>query len=547
LSYDLEGVLNLRVFDVGPDTVQLGFQLSPVKVLVGGRPEPTLQEVYATFCLAVFDRQGRPLAFHFPPTLSLDDADLLAEVIRAFQVIVPPDPQNEWTVTEAHKTGSYQALYRADGEERVVTKQKIRYLAVHPHARDVFEPDQYRIDVGRADAVIRLAEKGSWLETMTGEEEFDLFKNEAHLVHARLYVDLALIPFAPDRNLGIWTSQDNFEALIASFAEDGPRPRSAWLQRERAGMMRSFQESGRTLADLLDHLVAAGGLDIDLKHQVRDYLRVYPQEAHQIPRLLSNGNLRDEAAAAVINAMELAGTPESQAALAVIMEDLSQSDLNSERAAVALGGVQGPTVETLEALWRVFAQRNTARAEDLSGTAVLALGSLGRTIKDKDTQRASHLNRQLSEQLVHAAGCEKETAVILQAMGNTGDQDLVGDIVPYLSAASPYVRSSAAYALRDMNDSKSLAVLTRGLNSEADPRVRHAMVRALTAREPSSESMTMVESLILRESDVDVRLSMTKYLAANLDKFPRSRETLQRLLQDERSTGIREYLIGKLH
>lgn len=73
---------------------------------------------------------------------------------------------------------------------------------------------------------------------------------------------------------------------------------------------------------------------------------------------------------------------------------------------------------------------------------------------------------------IKRSGRERFLRNVLVALGNSGDTDATGDILPLLDDPSPVLRASAVWALRQLMDEASFATLRHGRPAETEEMVR---------------------------------------------------------------------------
>jgi hypothetical protein len=298
------------------------------------------------------------------------------------------------------------------------------------------------------------------------------------------------------------------------------------------------------LARLLAALDATGGASRSDAHGIRDLAAACPGTAGRVVEAIAGGRLDDGAVAALLNALELAGTPEAQAALGAVLDDQGFGRVNRLRAAIALGGVAEPTPEALDSLWRTSERRETREASEIADTALLALGALAPNARGAD-EAVGPVEARLQGRLA-AARDEDERGILLGALGNARNRALAPAALPYLDDASAYVRASAADALGNMPGRETGSRLVERLRTEGDPRVRKALAASLArTEEPAAAALEAVEAMVLDEETAATRLEMARFLGENLERHPSSRATLEQLLKKDRSASVRSYA-GKI-
>jgi hypothetical protein len=144
----------------------------------------------------------------------------------------------------------------------------------------------------------------------------------------------------------------------------------------------------------------------------------------------------------VVGALGEAGTPQAQRALVGLLDTGRIDDEHRVQAAVALGLTGSPTSATLDSL----AQLSQAH-DEVGDTALLAYGNATLRASDEDPSDAARRVDDLLARLARATD-DEERAVLLRALGNTGDPRILPALSTYVAVPSVLVRTAAVEALR---------------------------------------------------------------------------------------------------
>jgi hypothetical protein len=499
------GTLVLDVAEMEEGGVRGRFRLARASYAASGGPDRARDLRLGTPFDVTFDADGRPRRFAIPDTVPAEGRVVLEQLVRTFQVVTGRGPR--WTVREENGTGTYVADYRAARDGSIV-KRKTAFETVAVEATGFEGPFEARVSRSRGTA--RLG--GCWVEAVSLEEDLELLARGETVMTSTLRATLVRLPAVPDL------------AEAEPAAPAGPR----------------VADPDAELARLVAALDAGGGASASDAHWVRDLLATCPGTAERVVEAIAGGRLDDGAAAALLNALELAGTPEAQAALGTVLEGHAFGRMNRLRAAIALGGVAEPTAEALDSLWRTSERRETGEASEIADTALFALGALAPRSRAADAA-VGPVETRLQARLA-AARDEDERGILLGALGNARNRALAPAVLPYLDDGSAYVRASAADALGNMPGRETESRLVERLRTEGDPRVRKALAASLArTEEPAAESLEAVEAMVRDEETAATRLEMARFLGENVERHPSSRATLEHLLRKDRSASIRSY------
>jgi HEAT repeat protein len=517
----LLGVLEFRTLQVDTAGVLVGMRLSSVESWVGEERRADMESAFGRPFRVRYTPAGLPTAFEFSRDVTTKHRGVLAKFVRTFQVSMRSDER--WVAEEPHASGAYEAAYVSTAPSRW-DKTKLRYIG-DGTARDGALPvlastESFRVESGR-----------DWIAAMTVRETVDSKDQSGMAVSVTNHATLELLPesMAPDaRSATDWS----FVAGPATAAAQ-ERPAAPVLSREEG-----MAELRRSVAGLN---AAVDGRS-EWIHGLRDLLVADPDLASVLLDTMRNQELTDRARADLYLVFELAGTPESQAVLAAVMQDRDSRPSDGLRAIVALGGVAHPTAASVDALWRTT---RTDR-ERLASTAALALGSVGGTLRTAKDARYASLRADL---LAAARGTQTSArrVTFVLALGNTHDASLAREVVPLLDDANPRVRSAVARAAGRLGTNEVADELMDRFEQEKNSVVRASLAGALVGWEsPPPSALESIRAAILSERDETARFQLVRMLSGNLEGFPENRDCLRGHLRTERSPRIRRTIAEAL-
>jgi HEAT repeat protein len=251
---------------------------------------------------------------------------------------------------------------------------------------------------------------------------------------------------------------------------------------------------GATLSDLL----AAIAQTTDDQARGYQFMRLgalLRLDANSIDEAARAIAAKDPAAMMLISALGEAGTPRAQAALARMLDGSVLDDHQREQAAVALGLTDAPTDGTFDALARA-----SRREGDAGNTALLALGNAALRAADDNPAEAARRVDELLAQLARTTS-DEERALVLRALGNTGDVRILAAVASALASGSVPVRIAATEALRLVPGSEAL-IASALRDRVAD--VRAAAVFACAERDLAALAAPLA-TVVQREPEVQIR------------------------------------------
>lgn len=439
--------------------------------------------------------EGRLIELHFGADLDEVAKLTLATLASTFQVSTHGHAET-WEAVESDGIGDYRARYVRRGALR---RERVAYDRVAGGAALAATVVETGTDIAlRADG---------WPERIAGTEVTRIGTNELGvIVRARFAVRHRAIARGVEPG---W--YDDMPGVAADAIATTASQEQA--DRDLVG--------GASLADLLAELAR-----IDDDH-ARGYqflrlaalFRLDADAARAGARLVVDGALDADAASAVIGALGEAGTPTAQRALGDVLAAPLGEDTRA-RAAIALGLTEAPTGETLAAL----ATAAATGEGDVATTATLAQGNAALRMHDDAPAAAAQQVDALLARLA-AAGSDEERALVIRALGNTGDPRIVPALDPFLTAGSSIVRIAATEALRLVPgaavDGRILARLGDG-----DGIVRAAAVFAAGERDLRAFAAGF-DRVLRSDSEIEVRRAIVGLAGARLTELPALRALVE--------------------
>jgi len=527
IAVQLDGILEFRTLEVEPSQALVGMQLSSVTLRVSGVSDTATNQALGMPFRVRFASSGLPSAFEFPAGLSQEHRGVIENLVRAFQVVVRSGP--DWTAQEPSLTGVYEAAYVRSGPSRLEkTKQRFVARATAPAdtVPEIASKESIRMDAAR-----------DWIAAMTVDETVRSGDSTGLAVDITNHATIELRPESVTHTVAALEAW-RFTASAA------PQP-GADAQVSVPPLSRAQAEL-QIRADLSALNAAREGRHVWI-HRLRDLIRSDGRLPSALLEAMRTQELNDRTRADLYLVLELAGSPQSQAALRSVIDGNGWTRTDAQRAVIALGGMAAPTTETIAALWNLSRGANAnSGGSELAGTATLALGSLGQHLITARDDRYPSLRSDLLSGALAGADARQRVDFV-HALGNTGDVSLASEIVPLLDDAEPAVRGATAQSLGRLGADLTADQLLARLNQEKVGVVRGALADALVSwTSPTPAAMASIRAEIRREREESARFAMAQILGKSLATYPENREVLQALLRSEPSERIRRQVAERL-
>jgi hypothetical protein len=393
-----------------------------------------------------------------------------------------------------------------------------------------------------------------WVTELSGNESAEFLMGSSRIGAADNEFSLSLLPFERrETSLTLWSEYRTPDQIRGWFSvrRADLEYRKRMAQRGSpapTGNDRSLTEKEKQDRKSLYEAELALLLTPELSERARlmelkEFLNANPEAAALMPGMIARSE-NDDVNSRAILALQLSGTPASQGALCVILDDPQQRRMDRLRATAAFSFVDSPTDESVT----VLKKASDGMDIEFSSTALLALGGSGYRVRETDPERYSPLADELLTRLAAAqartvaatagqgiGGQNKNTRdplerTALLAIGNARDVAFVPQVAPYMTDGDPAFREAAAGVLRHMGGPEATKLLLERLDQDDSNRVRLAAAKSL-AEQPLTETvLKYATDAVTRESDGAVATELARCLGRAAAKRDASaRATLEQL------------------
>lgn len=471
---------------------------------------------------------GRDCGFHgfaFRATTAPPAQARLQSLLQSLELRLPSAPTPAfWTASHEDGLGQYTVLYRQTGatsqEEPRVTKTRGPYTRISGPAAGAF-----KVEAEGSASELVLERDGRWLQRLEGHEHLRLSASGSLLVETRQQLELQRVeaegPFPMDID-------------PAAFVSARPVAEQKYEPPPADPRLRGMSLSG-VLADVTALLEKGDRPAHDIAEVLAQYLRLHPKQASQLLAELRTGPYSDSMHALAFLALEMTGTPEAQKALTEALVDHALGARDRMRAAVALPDVPTPSRESVDALIdmaRRLRQTGGTEEEQVASTALRAVGTLSHKVEATQPELARLARTEIRDELSVARGLNEVTSA-LDAVGNTGDEGLSGELERFQRDDSSVVRARAALAYRRMAPETATPALANWLGQEKDGTVRQSIIDSMLQVSQAAggapvpdDIIAMASTQLASESNPRTRELLIELVGTAAQSSPQARAAL---------------------
>ncbi len=516
-----DAVLNFRVVAKNTAAATVLMQLADIRFHTGTNSlDKVLAKLYAPPFIVDFATDGTIVSRDFSGTF--DDYKGLSQMLDMLQCRL--ENASTYSSEENVTDGTLTARYERDLNQPVSIVKHGISLRMSPSAK-------YTKTLLHSETVFHIDRE--WLSGVEAKEVSEIAIGSAKNATSHLSLSVTRDDTLIDRSLAVWKFDGDIDTLRRQFRKKSTA--SYFKKMEKKLKKERFEKSGTTIASLLENSDPADPKSLD---KLVDFLKLYPQKAAALYDAIRHSG--DKKAAALINVLELAGTPEAQHILTRIVSAEDFGHMNRIRAVIALGGVERPTDESIAFLWNTYTQREDASQKDLSNTSLLSLGILG-----PKSGQPSQIEQKLKDEFVQAAGDNEKKRVLLLSMQNADAENFEPQIFEALDDNSPNVKDAAVKALHGVDNPKVREHLLKLFTTTEDVKVRRRLVRTLMSIPPDDRLMQRARKNLFDDPDNLVRKEIILYLFRYRSLYPENISTLERFKKVERDPNNQRLLIEK--
>jgi hypothetical protein len=251
-----------------------------------------------------------------------------------------------------------------------------------------------------------------------------------------------------------------------------------------------------------------------LKFKAMIYL--HPESCANLGSILTTADANGTTMRILTGALSAVNHADAQAALATAIRSRPEDWPALVLLIPPLGQSPSPTRSSEELLQELaFNSHNP----DIASTAQLSLGSMARNLAQIAPERTAKIVKVFINAIEHTPSAGA-TRLMIFALGNAGSSDAFPIISRFLHESSPELRAAAAEALRWIDSDQVESLLINALISDQDSSVRQEAAIALGFRKVGEAGLQAQKGVLLKETDVKIRLVVLNNLWNARDSFP---------------------------
>jgi hypothetical protein len=542
LNIRYEGILNFKILEIKDKLVQIAFQFSENKLQIGDKRIEHLEKIQSQFFIGTWTEEGEILEWVTPYTISKKDEFLLLQNLLLFQLSIAGD-KIKWTHKEEDSLGEFIAKYNSKSDR--ILKSKIKYTKIRSEDIDSSqEESNFQSNIQISYYEFFPDSKKSWLKNANFKEKAEINGNSFEIKLNR-EGSLEEIQFNPDLNLLIWKLDSNYEELKSQLTKETKKELSISEEAENQRLEQEYKKE--TFLSMFQKNFSNPNQFTDLMkmEKMKEFLNFHKEEALKIPDYLIQDKIKGNQVIEIIHLLATTGHKESQMALQKIMSNKAQSANARMQSIVAFQEVRNPNSESIESLWKIYESRNSLQERDYSNTALLALGTASLNLKKNMSSEKENLSNQIKQRLVKEIQNKNietnKIPVLIDSIGNTCDSNLFSKIKDFSNSDNKIIRSSVYNSAANFKDKDSLEFLRTSLKSEESPEGRSKIIESLVRRNSKGDSK-LVNEILTKEEDINVRKKMIEFLILNKEENPDLKKNLETILEKETNDSIRDLL-----
>jgi len=519
------------------------------------------EAILANFSRGVVVEQqpdGKITAIYMNPAADKTSISFALSVFGEMEFLLPGNAGTSvWQSREEDPTGAYSVRYQilgtASPEDRsgqtpaqtvAIRKTRLHYnLELSESTLPGQKPMQKQV-IPSGSLEARFDPASGDLISLSGTGTQETIIEEKNVAHAVTTVHLSRVAetAAPQQEL---TELRH----VAGYLVDSGSRLTLYTKPSQQEMQQNIQRTQlghETLDSLLQQLnaVETSGTKSD---QTQLYLNfkalvyLHPESCARLESLVASADAQGPTFTILVRALGSIGNPQAQAALVAAIKARPGDLVAVSNLIPTLAETPNPS-EDAEAVIR---QLSSNSADDnISATALLALGTMANGLQMKSPVRSSRIINDLLRQ-TSIDEPERRMHDLIEGLGNTQSPIAMPALTTFTKNPAPQLRAAALDALRSMPSRGVDALLLNGLG-DADGTPRLEAAYALSFRKMTPESIAAQKKALLADDNEKVRAILLSNIWQARQQFPEARTLVQNAADHDSSEYVSKMANGLL-
>lgn len=524
----LQGQLVYRPLIENEDYYWLGLQLYQPEITLNG--EDVNEPVYSIpFAVKLDKEKNNILDYVFNAPIKFADRSKLQGIYNALHIQKPysgSDPAS-YVVEDEDDLGTFEVAYKV--KDNTTDKRRIRYKTLGLTATSNAAIEVEGVDVHKDQT--RFWSDSCWHRKVEAQSDIDVFtKDDFMRVSVQQQFDLQLRKDPPPldaRLLNLPLDPANWEMLSEDYVYPKPERRP--------------EATGDEFLDKLARLDLANMNSEAILQFLYDNDEYLPL----LKSLIWSETYEDKFEQRLFLMIGKTDSPNAHWLLAEIYTDESFNGDARFRSLMALKYAEKPiATELIDQIFIYSMQPLSSKNAELASSALMVLGIIANNQLDQNFGR--NLSNRLATEL-RGNTDRQQSAALLTALGNAGDQTQQHLVENYLSHNDKILRERSAEALAHMPNERSLSLISNQLVREPEPRVQSAMLQGMGANKLNSNQLNQVYSFAAGSESKDVRRAAIQALTKQIETTPEVTTELRKLIKTEKNRGNLQEILRALY
>jgi hypothetical protein len=403
------------------------------------------------------------------------------------------------------------------------------------------------IKINKSNSKIILSNNSSWIRSISSEIAFDVYRDKKVVYKTSSAVLITKIQ--NDNDEKFWRLTDKTEDIKQSLekpfqtriistkeqkAEDILNRRAEEVDRSVETTLRELHKQNIGFDVLFNSYVGGMFDNNSVKNQYKKqlfnvlvaYLKKNPDDCYKIIDLIKSKKLPEKGSGKLFLLLEKVGHQKAQDLLLSILEKKGEfTRLSQIRAATSLMGIKNISMESFQRLVNVE-QSKMLKEKPARNSVLLSIGSFGSVAVNPLIQNEA--KEYIKQKVLEITDKnDMHNAVVLDAIGNTHNPELIPELKPFIfESKDEVIKDRAIQALIHMPEEQADPVIAEILQADDIYNIRSAM-ELLNKREDYNHTKKVnpdinkiiLEKLPSTKTSHAVRMEMVKYLSISKDNY----------------------------